>query len=114
MSTGAMLWMEYRADGTGDTGVIRPSRGPVWGGTPVRLSVGGGWTYGVGYQGAGCKFGAVAVAARWATAGEVECVTPSRGIMSGRVDVVMMPDWRTHSFVPSPSEKRAYFRYVRF
>jgi hypothetical protein len=50
MSSGATLWMEYLAGGTGDTGTIRPSRGPVWGGTPVRLSVGGGWTYSVGYQ----------------------------------------------------------------
>ena len=114
-SARAVLWIEYLAAGTGDTGVIRPSRGPVWGGTPVRLAVGGGWTHVVGYQGAGCRFGAVAVAARWAAAGEVECVTPSRGIMSGRVDAVVLPDWRTHSFVPAALEDhRAYFRYVRF
>jgi len=110
----AALWVEYLAGGTGDTGSIRPSRGPVWGGTPVRLAVGGGWTYAAGYLGAGCRFGAVAVAARWAGAGEVECVTPSRGIWSGRVDAAVTADWRTCSFVPAPEEGRAHFRYVRF
>lgn len=81
----------------------------------MRLSVGGGWTHAAGYQGAGCRFGAVAVAARWASAGEVECVTPAHGITSGKVDAVTVLDWRTQSFLPSSmSEKRRYFRFIRF
>ena len=54
------------------------------------------------------------VSGRSATAGDVECVTPSRGILSGRVDAALLPDWRTNSFVLPPVSKPAYFRYVRF
>ena len=114
--TDATLWMSYLAGAAGDyqRTVIRPSRGPVWGGTPVRLLVGGGWLHEVGAHGAGCRFGATAVAARWATAGEVECVTPSRGVAGGRVEAAVTPDWRTHSFASPPGEPRAHFQYVRF
>ena len=40
---GATLWMEYLPSGTGGNSEMRPARGPVWGGTPVRLGVDGGW-----------------------------------------------------------------------
>ena len=94
---------------------MRPSRGPSWGGTPVRMRAGnGGWSLAAGDRGAGCRFGAVAVAARWSEAEEVECVTPSRGRTSGVVEAVVAADWRTHSFASPAAETRAYFRYVRF
>ena len=113
--TSNALWIEYLAPAVGGGAGMRPSRGPSWGGTPVRMRAGnGGWSLAAGDRGAGCRFGAVAVAARWSEAEEVECVTPSRGRTSGAVEAVVAADWRTHSFASPAAEKRAYFRYVRF
>ena len=113
--TSNALWIEYLAPAVGGGAGMRPSRGPSWGGTPVRMRAGeGGWSLAAGDRGAGCRFGAVAVAARWSEAEEVECVTPSRGRTSGAVEAVVAADWRTHSFASPVVQKRAYFRYVRF
>ena len=102
----------------GSGGIVAPSRGPAGGGTPVRLQTragdAGGFALASGDRGGGCRFGAVAVAARGVVeGGELECVTPGRGHAQGRVEVAATPDWRTHSFRGS-GESANFFRYVRF
>ena len=98
---------------------ISPARGSVAGGTPVRVAAGGGAHPGWGGGGgddardAGCFFGPVAVRARWATAAEVECVTPSRGITAAAVRVAPVMDHRTRSFIAF-GESHATFKYAMF
>ena len=62
---------------------------------------------------AGCFFGPVAVRARWATATEVECVTPSRGVTAAAVRVAPVMDHRTRSFIAF-GETYATFKYAMF
>ena len=102
--------------------IITPARGSVAGGTPVRVNVDGatthpGWGAGESSDGArtlaGCFFGPVSVVARWSTASEVECVTPSRGITAGSVRVAPVMDHRTRSFIAF-GESYATFKYAMF
>lgn len=119
--SGGVLWVEYIADGAGvaDGFPIKPSRGPVFGGTTVTMRlwrVSGGWTFARGYRGAGCRFGSVQVAARWAKGADAECVSPSRGVLTAAVEASIVADWRTHSFLPPKLEQdgRVYYRYTKF
>ena len=95
---------------------VSPARGSVAGGTPVRVAArahpgwGGG---GAAERDAGCFFGPVAVRARWSTAAEVECVTPSRGITAAVVRVAPVMDHRTRSFIAF-GESYATFKYAMF
>jgi hypothetical protein len=102
--------------------IITPARGSVAGGTPVRVNVDGakthpGWGAGENSDGArtlaGCFFGPVSVVARWSTASEVECVTPSRGITAASVRVAPVMDHRTRSFIAF-GESYATFKYAMF
>ena len=73
-----------------------------------------GWAAaGVAARGAGCFFGPTAVRARWATATEVECVTPSRGVTAAAVRVAPVMDHRTRSFIAF-GETYATFKYAMF
>ena len=104
------------------TYIITPARGSVAGGTPVRVNVaakthpgwGGGGESADGARSlAGCFFGPVSVVARWSTASEVECVTPSRGITAASVRVAPVMDHRTRSFIAF-GESYATFKYAMF
>jgi hypothetical protein len=91
----------------------------VFGGTTVTMRlwrVSGGWTFARGYRGAGCRFGSVQVAARWAKGADAECVSPSRGVLTAAVEASIVADWRTHSFLPPKLEQdgRVYYRYTKF
>ena len=97
---------------------ISPARGSVAGGTPVRVAAarahpGWGAAGGDAARDAGCFFGPVAVRARWATATEVECVTPSRGVTAAAVRVAPVMDHRTRSFIAF-GETYATFKYAMF
>ena len=97
---------------------ISPARGSVAGGTPVRVAAarahpGWGAAGGDAARDAGCFFGPTAVRARWATATEVECVTPSRGVTAAAVRVAPVMDHRTRSFIAF-GETYATFKYAMF
>lgn len=106
---------------------IKPSRGSVSGGTPVRITVGSsvGWGLGGSSSGntnldgdftanAGCRFGTVAVSGRWSTINEVECITPSRGTLHGNVEVAPVMDHKTNSFPAFDLDAETTFKYALF